>query len=103
MLDYVIAEDFPHRPKTAQTCEDNKLVYYVLEEAVTGSAIATKYVRRAPEWDGHTTYVLLFNGYSFSGPTEATLLLSQLNNFRFTIDESASELCLRLQELFEDL
>jgi hypothetical protein len=30
-------------------------------------------------------------------------LLSQLNNFRFTIDESASELCLRLQELFEDL
>jgi hypothetical protein len=103
MLDYVLADDFPHQPLTTQRQEDNKLVYYVLEEAVSGSPIAAKYVRRAPEWDGHTAYVILYDGYSFSGPAEATLLLSQLNNFRFTIDETASELCLRLQELFEDL
>jgi hypothetical protein len=103
MLDYVLADDFPQQPMTLQRQEDNKLVYYVLEEAVSGSPIAAKYVRRAPEWDGHTAYVILYDGYSFSGPAEATLLLSQLNNFRFTIDETASELCLRLQELFEDL
>ncbi len=50
----------------------------------------------------HTPY-LLYNGYAFSGPATATLLLNELNNFRFLADETASELCLRLQEVFEDL
>jgi hypothetical protein len=65
--------------------------------------VATKYVRRAPVWDGHAAYNFLFDGYSFSGPATATLLLSELSNFRFLADESVSELVLRLQEMFEDL
>jgi hypothetical protein len=61
----------------------------VLEEAVSGSVIALKYVRRAPIWGGHTAYVILYDGYAFSGPAEATILLSQLGNFRFGTDETA--------------
>jgi hypothetical protein len=102
-LDYVIADDFLAQQKTTKLNEDNKLVYYILEEAVSSSKIAAKYVRRAPEWDGNAAYTILYDGYAFSGPAEATLLLSELGNFRFGADETASELCLRLQELFEDL
>jgi hypothetical protein len=102
-LDYIIADDFSAQPKTSQLAEDNKLVYYILEEAVSSSKIAAKYVRRAPEWDGNAAYIILYDGYAFSGPAEATLLLNALGNFRFGDDETASELCLRLQELFEDL
>jgi hypothetical protein len=83
--------------------EDNKLVYYILEEAVSSSKIAAKYVRRAPEWDGNAAYIILYDGYAFSGPAEASILLSELGNFRFGSEETVSELCLRLQELFEDL
>jgi hypothetical protein len=64
--------------------------------------VATKYVR-APLWDGHAAYNFLFDGFSFSGPATATLLLSELSHFRFAVDESASEMVLRLQEMFEDL
>jgi hypothetical protein len=102
-LDYIIADDFPTRQKTSLLYEDNKLVYYILEEAVSSSKIAAKYVRRAPEWDGNAAYIILYDDYAFSGPAEATLLLSELGNFRFGSEETASELCLRLQELFEDL
>jgi hypothetical protein len=59
LLDHVIAEGFLSQAMTPQLHEDNKLVYYVLEEAVSGSVIALKYVRRAPIWDGHTAYVIL--------------------------------------------
>ncbi len=60
-------------------------------------------MHRAPIWDGHAAYNSLFDGYSFSGPATASLLLSELNNFRFKVDETGTELVLRLQELFEDL
>jgi hypothetical protein len=83
--------------------EENKLVYYIIEDAVTGSAVATQHVRRAAEWNGWEAYSLLYNGYAFSGPAIATLLLNELNNFRFLADESSSELCLRLQEISEYL
>jgi hypothetical protein len=102
-LDHIIADDFAMQPKTPQLNEENKLVYYILEEAVSSSKIAAKYVRRAPEWNGNAAYIILYDGYAFSGPAEATLLLSELGNFRFGADETASELCLRLQEIFEDL
>jgi hypothetical protein len=101
VLDHVVAEGF--KALTSVHQEDNKLVYYVLEDAVSGSPVATKYVRRAPLWDGHAAYNFLYDGYSFSGPAMATLLLSELSNFRFLADESVSELVLRLQEMFEDL
>jgi hypothetical protein len=99
-LDHVIDVAFVMAPHFQ---EDNKLVYYLLEDAVSGSTVATKYVHRAPEWDGHAAYNCLYNGYSFSGPATATLLLSELSNLRFATDESVSELVLRLQEMFEDL
>jgi hypothetical protein len=47
--------------------------------------------------------IFFYDGYSFSGPATATLLLSELSNFRFNVDESVSALVLRLQEMFEDL
>ncbi len=78
-------------------------MYYVLEDVVSGSPVATNDVRRAPAWDGHAAYNFLCDGYSFSGPATTTLLLSELSNFRFNVDESVSELVLRLQEMFEDL
>ncbi len=52
---------------------------------------------------GAHSYNFLYDGYAFSGPATATLLLSELSNFRFTVDESVSEFVLRLQEMFEDL
>jgi hypothetical protein len=103
LLDHVLEETFKQNVLTDDLHEDNKLVYYLLEDAVTGSPVATKYVRRAPEWDGHAAYTFLYDGYSFSGPATATLLLGELSNFRFKTDESVSELVLRLQEMFEDL
>ena len=102
-LDHVIAETFMGQPLTVSQQEENKLVYYIIEDAVSGSAVATQHVRRAAEWNGWEAYNLLYNGYAFSGPATATLLLNELNNFRFLVDESASKLCLRLQEIFEDL
>jgi hypothetical protein len=45
LLDYVIAVGF--KPVTPAAEEDNKLVYYVLEDAVSGSPVAAKYIRRA--------------------------------------------------------
>jgi hypothetical protein len=102
-LDHVLDVSFKVVVMTLNHQQDNKLVYYLLEDAVSGSTVATKYVRRAPEWDGHAAYNSLYDGYAFSGPATATLLLSELTNFRFNVDETASELVLRLQEIFEDL
>jgi hypothetical protein len=102
-LDHIIEVEFKTMTMTVALNADNKFVYYLLEDAVSGSAVATKYVHRAPIWDGHAAYNSLFDGYSFSGPATATLLLSELSNFRFKVDESGTELVLRLQELFEDL
>ena len=39
----------------------------------------------------------------FAGTTTATLLLNDLSNFRFLPDETPTALCLRLEELFEEL
>jgi hypothetical protein len=102
-LDHIIEVEFKTMTMTVALNADNKFVYYLLEDAVSGSAVATKYVHRAPIWDGHAAYNSLFDGYSFSGPATATLLLSELRNFRFKVDETGTELVLRLQELFEDL
>ncbi len=83
--------------------DDNKLVYYILEDALAGSALATKYLRRAAIWNGHEAYYFLYDGYALSGPANAAILLGQLTNFRFQTDETPSEVVLRLQELFDEL
>jgi hypothetical protein len=67
-LDHVIDADFKAGTLTNLHQEDNKLVYYLLEDAVSGSPVATKYVRRAPEWDGHAAYNNLFDGLGIRSP-----------------------------------
>jgi hypothetical protein len=102
-LDYVIEEDFPTAHLSREQQDDNKLVYYILEDAVTGSPTASKHVRRAAMWDGHGAYNFLYHGFALSGPAAAAILLAELSSFRFKTDESPSDVVLRLQELFDDL
>jgi hypothetical protein len=52
---------------------------------------------------GFEAYYTLHDGFVFAGTTTATLLLSELSNFRFLPDETPTALCLRLEELFEEL
>jgi hypothetical protein len=99
----VIDEGFLTIPLTPQQHDENKFVYYILEDAVSSSTVAAKYVRRAAVWNGHEAYYLLYDGFALSGPANAAILLGELSNFRCKADESPSELVLRLQELFEDL
>jgi hypothetical protein len=102
-LDHVIEEAFLVTSLTVSHQEDNKLVYYILEDAVAGSSVAAKYVRRAAIWNGHEAYYLLYDGFSLSGPANAAVLLGELSHFRFKVDETPSEVTLRLEELFDDL
>jgi hypothetical protein len=102
-LDHVIEEDFLKASLTPELQDENKLVYYILEESVSGSPTASKYVRRAAMWNGNEAYYLLYGGFALSGPAAAAILLVELGNFRFKADETASEVVLRLQELFDDL
>ncbi len=102
-LDHVIEETFLDVALTLSQQDDNKLVYYILEESVAGSPTASKYVRRAAMWNGNEAYYFLYAGFALSGPAAAAILLAELSNFRFKTDETASEVVLRLQELFDDL
>ncbi len=45
----------------------------------------------------------MHDGFVFAGTSTATLLLNDLSNFRFLPDETPTALCLRLEELFEEL
>jgi hypothetical protein len=102
-LDHIIEEDFLKAHMTTELQDDNKLVYYILEESVAGSPTASKYVRRAAMWNGNEAYYMLYSGFALSGPATAAILLVELGNFRFKPDETPSEVVLRLQELFDDL
>ena len=102
-LDHVIEEGFLTRAMTLDLQADNKLVYYIIEEAVAGSTVASKYVRRAAIWNGHEAYFILYDGYALSGPANASILLTELTNFRFKSDETPSEVVLRLQDIFDEL
>ncbi len=48
-LDHVIEETFMDEPLTIPLQEENKLVYYIIEDAVSGSAVATQHVKQAAE------------------------------------------------------
>jgi hypothetical protein len=103
-LDFVIEENFlAVLPLSPQEFGANKMVYYILEDAITPGSIAAKYLRQAAKWNGNEAYSKLYNGYVFSGPQTMSLLLAELVNIRFKSDESASGFCLRLREVFEDL
>jgi hypothetical protein len=45
----------------------------------------------------------LYDGYALSGPANASILLTELTNFRFKSDETPSEVVLRLQDIFDEL
>ena len=102
-LEHVLLEGFllllPHPDAVAA----NKIVYFLVEEAVLPGTLASKYVRQAALWDGHGAYILLYNGFVFSGPQTATVLMAELSNMRFQSGETGTAFCLRLTEVLEDL
>ena len=103
-LDYVLDPSFfDVMPLSPEKRRDNKLVYFVIEDSVQNSTLAMSYVRKASLNNGFEAYYTLHDGYVFAGATTATLLLSELSNFRFLPDDSPTELCLRLDELFQEL
>jgi hypothetical protein len=103
-LDYVLLPDFlAVMPLVSTKLRDNKMVYYIIEDAVQSSPLAASYVRQAPMNNGFEAYYILHDGFVFAGTTTATLLLNELSNFRFLPDETPTALCLRLEELFEEL
>ena len=103
-LDYVLDPSFlDDFPLTVVKIRDNKMVYYIIEDAVQNSATAAAYVRQAPLNNGFEAYYNLHDGFVFAGSTTATLLLNELSNFRFLPNETPTALCFRLGELFEEL
>jgi hypothetical protein len=103
-LDHVLMpEFFDDFPLPVTKIRDNKMVYYIIEDSVQNSPLAAAYVRQAQANNGFEAYYTLHDGYVFAGSTTATLLLNELSNFRFLSDESPTALCLRLEELFEEL
>ncbi len=103
-LDHVLEEDFPNILWTVPGAKAaNKMVYFLIEDAVATGTLASKLVRQATKWHGHEAFTLLRNGYVFNGPQTATILLAELSNMRLLRDEDASTFCLRLVELIEDL
>ena len=103
-LDYVLDPAFfDVLPLTASQRRDNKLVYYIIEDAVHNSPLAASYVKTAALNNGFEAYYTLHDGYVFAGATTATLLLNELSNFWFLPNETPTELCLRLEELFQEL
>ena len=103
-LEYVLDPAFfDEIPLSPEKRRDNKLVYFIIEDAVQNSTLATSYIKQAPLGNGFEAYYVLHDGYVFAGSTTATLLLNELSHFRFLADETPTELCLRLDELFQEL
>jgi hypothetical protein len=103
-LDHVIEEAFLDvLPLSPQSFNANKMVYYLIEDAIVMGSLAAKYFRQAAKWNGNEAYSRLHDGYVFSRPQTMALLLAELVNLRFKANESVSGFCLRLREIFEDL
>jgi hypothetical protein len=101
---HVIEESFlATLPLSPQDFSANKMVYYLLEDALIPASLVAKFFRQAAKWNGNEAYSRLYDGYVFSGPQTMSLLLAELVNLPFKADESASGFCLRLREIFEDL
>ena len=84
-------------PLSKAKFRDNKLVYYLIEDAVQGSHLASSYVHKAPLYNGFEAYYTLLDGFVFAGSTTASLLLNELTNFRFLKDETPTAMVLRLE------
>ncbi len=69
-LDYVVDPNFfEEAPIPDSKIRDNKLVYYILEDATQGSPLAAAYVRQVPLKNGFEAYYTLLDGFVFSGTT----------------------------------
>jgi hypothetical protein len=76
----VLEEDFLSTLWTASgTKAANKMVYFLVEDAVATGTLASRLVRQATKWNGHEAFTLLRNGYVFNGPQTATILLAELS------------------------
>ncbi len=63
-LDHVTDPDFADTlPLTSDQRRDNKLVYYILEDAVQSSPLARSYVQKAPRNNGFEAYYTLLDGF----------------------------------------
>jgi hypothetical protein len=103
-LDHVLEENFLDSLWTVPGAKAaNKMVFFLVEDAVATGTLASRLVRQATKWNGHEAYVMLRNGYVFNGPQTATILLAELSRIRLKRDEDASTFCFRLVELIEDL
>jgi hypothetical protein len=101
-LDHVLLESFVSLLPHPDAVNANKVVDFLIEEAVAVGTLAVKYVRQAPKWNGHEAYLLLYNRFVFSGAQTATILLAELYNIRLNRDKTASEFCIRLVELCQE-
>jgi hypothetical protein len=103
-LDHVLEENFLDSLWTAPGAKAaNKMVFFLVEDAVASGTLASRLVRQATKWNGHEAFVMLRNEYVFNGPQTATILLAELSRIRLKRDEDASTFCFRLVELIEDL
>jgi hypothetical protein len=58
-LDQVIDEGFLDLlPLSPQDFASNKMVYYLLEDAIVPGSLAAKYFRQAAKWNGNQAYEL---------------------------------------------
>jgi hypothetical protein len=71
-------EFFAETPLSKSRMKDNKFVYYILEDATQGSALAASYVRQAPVENGFEAYYTLHDGFVFAGSTASTILINEL-------------------------
>ena len=82
---------------------DNKLMYFLLQKAVSGSLTAHAHFKKARLLDGNGAYFELLNAYTMAAPAKAMLLLQELNLFRMEPGERLSVFGARLLKLFEDI
>ncbi len=83
--------------------QDNKLVYFLLDDATQASPLASSYLRQAPAENGFEAYYTLHDGFVYAASTASTILLNELANFRFLPDESPTGMIMRLDELLQDM
>jgi hypothetical protein len=103
-LAYVLAPNFfDDLPLTPEKVQDNKLVYFLLDDATQASPLASSYLRQAPAENGFEAYYTLHDGFVFAASTASTILLNELANFRFLPDESPTGMIMRLDELLQDM
>ena len=100
-LEHVLAPGYYQDPRF--NTRDNKLMYFLLQRAVTGTVDAILHFRKAPAMDGHAAYFELYNAYTLAAPAQSAILLQKLTLFRMKTGERLNAFCSRLVKLFDDL